>query len=122
MSVTKLLSVRGKRLPPRPRAEERAEHRGRRKFASGALDQAASILGSMSSSVFVLGLIVPYFAAFSGVSMMRASALLTEAMSALALSLATTVAAVTLKGLARREEDDGRAYAKSADSLQAGDD
>ena len=82
--------------------------RGRRKFAGGALEQGAAILGAMSASVFVIGLIVPYIAAISGASHVSAGALLSEATAALCLSLLTAAASVVLRGLARREDDDGR--------------
>lgn len=123
MNVTRLPFVRGRFRPDpaKPDMEETSTQRARRKFAGGALEQAAAILGAMSASVFVIGLIVPYIAVFSGASMMSASALLTEAVSALCLSLVTTIASVTLKGLARREDDDGRFSNAGAVSRRAGD-
>jgi hypothetical protein len=87
---------------------ETLQQRARRKFAGGALEQGGAILGAMSASVFVVGLIAPYAAALSGVSMVTPRALLGEAATALSLSLVAATASVTLKGLARREDDDAR--------------
>jgi hypothetical protein len=82
--------------------------RGRRKFAAGALEQAAHILGATSASVLVAGLVGPYIAALSGASHVSQATLGEVAGVALSIALFTAAAAIVLRGLSRRANDDGR--------------
>lgn len=87
---------------------EDAVARGRRKFAAGALEQAAHILGATSASVLVAGLVGPYIAALSGSSHVSQATLGEVAMIALSIAFVTAAAAIVLRGLSRRANDDGR--------------
>ena len=87
---------------------ERIDERARRKFAGGFLEQAGNILGAVAWSVLAVGLIGPYIAAITGSSHVPAPVLVNVAMSAFAFAVVTAGASMTLRGLARRADDDGR--------------
>jgi hypothetical protein len=83
--------------------------RGRRRFVAGALEQAAQILGAMSASVLVAGLIGPYIAALARSPGYSPEAVVATAVIALTIALLAAVGAMVLRGLSRRADDDHRA-------------
>lgn len=86
----------------------RREARARRKFVAGALEQAGQILGAMSASVLVAGLIGPYIAALAGSPGYSPEAVVATAALALTIALLTAVGAMVLRGLSRRADEDDR--------------
>ena len=82
--------------------------RERRRFAFGMLEQAASMLGSITTNVLVVGLLVPTIAATSGSPAFNARTLLNVVVLVVAFSGCTAVAALVLQGLARRLEGHDR--------------
>ncbi len=80
--------------------------RARRKFVFGVLEQAANILGAMTASVLVVGLLLPALGAFTG--HVTVSHDMFGATARLVLGFAAFAAAgsLMLRGLARRLEDD----------------
>ena len=86
--------------------EETARQRARRKFVFGVLEQAANILGAMTASIMVVGLVLPAIAALSGKAMIERAALIDAATLVLGFAALAATASVVLRGLARRLEDD----------------
>ena len=87
-------------------SDGRGTARAKRKFAVGALEQAAQILGAMSAGVLVAGLIGPYFAAFAGSGGYSPETVLSTAAIALAVAFSAAVGAMVLRGWSRRADDD----------------
>ena len=92
-------------------AIETARQRSRRKFVFGVLEQASNILGAMTASVTVVGLVLPTFAVFTGGSKLTSAMLSQLATLVISFALLAAFAAVTLRGLARRLEDNEVAVA-----------
>lgn len=84
---------------------ESPRHRARRKFVFGVLEQASNILGGMAASVTVVGMVVPAIAIFTGTSKLTRDMFIEVAMLVIGFAFAVAVAAVVLRGLARRLED-----------------
>lgn len=80
--------------------------RQQRKFVVGVLDQAATILGAMSASVLVVGLIGPYIATVAGMSAISPDHLLGVAGMASVFAACSALGAMVLKGLSRRADDE----------------
>ena len=85
---------------------EDEQDRYRRKFVGGVLEGAAQILGSMSGSVLVAGLVGPYLAALTGASKVSPSTLLEVAAVALAFAMVSGLGALLLRGLSRCVDDE----------------
>ncbi len=86
-------------------AIETATQRARRKFVFGMLEQASNILGAMTASVTVVGLVLPTLAVFTGTSHLTSPMLSQLATLVIGFALLAATAAVVLRGLARRLED-----------------
>ncbi|MBV8972447.1 MAG: hypothetical protein JO290_09180 [Sphingomonadaceae bacterium] len=101
---------------------ETHRQRARRKFVFGVLEQLSNILGTMSASVLVVGLIVPTLAAFAGTSMVASVALRQVAGLVVGFSLLCGVTAATVRGLARAiDDDDGALFrGRRSDPLLSG--
>lgn len=84
---------------------ETPKERKRRRFAFGALEQLANIFGSITASVLTVGLFLPALNALSGKEMLATAAWLGIARLVLAVTAATALAAIILRGLARVLED-----------------
>ena len=82
------------------------QHRARRKFIFGVLEQAANILGAMTASVMVVGLLLPALAAFTGNMVVSHAMFGATARLVVGFALLTAMGSLTLRGLARRLEDD----------------
>ncbi len=85
---------------------ETPRERARRKFVFGVLEQLSNILGAMSASVLVVGLIVPTIAAFAGTSRVPPAALAQVATLVIGFALLAGVTAAIIRGLARGVDDD----------------
>lgn len=109
-------------LPARSAARlaDRLAARRHRKFVVGALEQAAAILGAMSASVLVVGLVGPYVAAFSGASGISPASLVWVAALAFAFAVCSGAASMILKGLSRRADDEA-GQARQSGARQSGD-
>ncbi len=70
----------------------------RRRFASGTLDSASHILGSISAGVLVAGLVGPYIAALSHPGM-ASNSILEVAVTAILFAVISGLGAVMLRGL-----------------------
>ena len=79
--------------------------RARRRFVFGVLEQASNILGGMTASVTVVGLIVPAIAVSTGSSHLTRAMFYEVAALVVCFAMAVAVAAMVLRGLARRLED-----------------
>lgn len=98
---------------------ESAAHRARRKFVFGALEQASNILGAMTASTVVVGLVLPTLAVLSGSSHVTQPMLAQLAMLVLGFAMLSATAAVVLRGLARRLEDNDVADAdRQSDAME----
>lgn len=80
--------------------------RRRRKFVFGVLEQAANILGAMTASIMVVGLLLPALAAASGMQMASAQGFAAVAWLVIGFAMLTGASSMLLRGLARRLEDD----------------
>ena len=80
----------------------------RRKFVLGVLEQAANILGAMTASVMVVGLLLPALTAATGHLTGNAEAFVHAAWLVVCFAMFTGAGSMTLRGLARRLEDDDR--------------
>lgn len=87
---------------------ESLSERRRRKFAAGALEQAAHILGATAASVLVAGLVGPYIAALAGPTHAPGGQFVEVAVLALTIAFGAAIAAIVLRGLSRAANDDGR--------------
>lgn len=85
---------------------ETPRDRSRRKFVFGVLEQMSNILGAMSASVLVVGLILPAIAVLGGRGEVARATFVQVATLVLGFALAAAVAAAILRGLARRIDDD----------------
>ncbi len=81
--------------------------RRRRKFVFGVLEQAANILGAMTASVMVVGLLLPALASFGGMASVSAAMFASAAWLVTGLAVLTGGSSMLLRGLARALEDDG---------------
>ncbi len=84
---------------------ETSKQRARRRFAFGALEQLATIFGAITASVLTVGLFLPAINIVSGHEMLARADLIALALLVLGFSAATTLAAMFLRGMARRLED-----------------
>lgn len=84
---------------------ESPSERGRRRMAFGMVEQAATILGAIASSVLVVGLVVPTIAAVSGASTIGHGDLMAVSLLVVGFAAGAALAAAVLRGLARRLED-----------------
>ena len=89
--------------------------RRRRKFVFGVLEQAANILGAMTASIMVVGLLLPALAAASGMQPVNARTLASVAWLVIGFALLTGASSMLLRGLARRLEDDEAELAATSD-------
>ena len=80
--------------------------RRRRKFVFGVLEQAANILGAMTASIMVVGLLLPALAAVGGMPPSSAESFAAVAWLAIGFAVFTGASSMMLRGLARRLEDD----------------
>ena len=101
---------------------ETPRQRARRKFVFGVLEQLSNILGTMSASVLVVGLIVPTLAVVSGTGMVSGAALGQVAGLVFGFSLLCGTTAVVVRGLARAiDDDDGALFrGRRSDALLSG--
>jgi hypothetical protein len=76
-------------------------------MAFGIVEQSATILGAIASSVLVVGLVVPTIAAISGATAIGHGDLMQVSMLVVGFSACAAVAAAVLRGLARQLEDGG---------------
>lgn len=87
---------------------ERRRARARRKFVFGVLEQAANILGAMTASVLVVGLLLPALAIFSGNAAVSRAMFASAAWLVMGFATLAAAGSLVLRGLARRLEDDER--------------
>ena len=80
--------------------------RARRKFVFGVLEQAANILGAMTASVLVVGLLLPALGAFTGHAAVSHEMFGATARLVLGFAAFSATGSLVLRGLARRLEDD----------------
>ncbi len=102
--------------------DETPRERARRKFVFGVLEQLSNILGAMSASVLVVGLVVPSIAAFSGMARVSAAAAAQVAGLVVGFALVAGITAATVRGLARAIDDDAGPFFRRArrDDLLSG--
>ena len=84
----------------------------RRKFVLGVLEQAANILGAMTASVMVVGLLLPALTAATGQLHVSVETFERAAWLVIGFAVFTGAGSMTLRGLARRLEDDDRIMAE----------
>lgn len=82
--------------------------RSRRKFVFGVLEQAANILGAMTASVLVVGLLLPALAAVTGNAAIDRAMFASAAQLVIGFAALTLLGSLLLRGLARQLEDDSR--------------
>ncbi len=80
--------------------------RRRRKFVFGIIEQAANILGAMTASIMVVGLLLPALASVSGMRAVSTAMFASVAWLVICLAILTGGSSMLLRGLARRLEDD----------------
>ncbi len=80
--------------------------RRRRKFAFGVLEQAANILGAMTASITVVGLLLPALAAATGMHSITTVDFVSAAWLVIGFALFSGASSILLRGLARQLEDD----------------
>ncbi len=91
--------------------------RGRRKFVFGVLEQAANILGAMTASIMVVGVLLPALAASTGMTAVSSATFATVAWLVVGLAFLTGTGSLILRGLARRLEDDDGEILDSEDGV-----
>ena len=82
--------------------------RRRRKFVFGVIEQAANILGAMTASITVVGLLLPALASVSGMKAVSTAMFASVAWVVIGMAILTGGSSMFLRGLARRLEDDDR--------------
>ena len=98
---------------------ETVEQRRRRKFAAGAVDQAATFFSGLAVGVFTAGVVAPGVAALVSLSSVTVGTLVLLGGGGVVMSAVLAALAALLKGRAKTLDDDNGAAANSGVAIHS---